>query len=156
MRPWTDGLDARGHPATPVQLPKGNAERAIPMYRATVIPGPEVVIGGQSFGGRVASLLAADEPPAGLVLLCYPLHRPGHPETAEERTAHWPRIHCPVLLLSGEADPFARIELLRDAVPRLPAAELVTYPGIGHGLDRVRDDALDRIAAWLAGLERAG
>jgi predicted alpha/beta-hydrolase family hydrolase len=104
----------------------------------------------------VASLLAADEPPAGLVLLCYPLHRPGHPETAEERTAHWPRIHCPVLLLSGEADPFARIELLRDAVPRLPAAELVTYPGIGHGLDRVRDDALDRIAAWLAGLERAG
>jgi predicted alpha/beta-hydrolase family hydrolase len=156
MRPWTDGLAARGHPATPVQLPKGPAERAIPAYREAVIPGPGVVIGGQSFGGRVASLLAADEPPAGLVLLCYPLHRPGHPETVDERAAHWPRIRCPVLLLSGEADPFARIDLLRDAVPRLPAAELVTYPGIGHGLDRVRDDALDRIAAWLAGLEPAG
>jgi pimeloyl-ACP methyl ester carboxylesterase len=140
MRPWTDGLAARGHPATPVQLPKGPAERAIPAYREAVIPGPGVVIGGQSFGGRVASLLAADEPPAGLVLLCYPLHRPGHPET--------------VLLLSGEADPFARIELLRDAVPRLPDAELVTFPGIGHGLDRVRDDALDRISAWLARLGR--
>jgi hypothetical protein len=111
-----------------------------------------VVIGGQSFGGRVASLIAAEEPPAGLVLLCYPLHRPGHPETADERTAHWPRIGCPVLLLSGEADPFARIELLRAAVPQLPEAELVTYPGIGHGLNRVREDALDRIAAWLSGL----
>jgi hypothetical protein len=135
-----------------VALPRGTAERAIPVYRAAVTPGPSVVIGGQSFGGRVASLIAADESPAGLVLLCYPLHRPGHPETADERTAHWPRIGCPVLLLSGEADPFARIELLRAAVPQLPEAELVTYPGIGHGLNRVREDALDRIAAWLSGL----
>ena len=152
MRPWTDGLKRRGFDATPIQLPRGTTERAIPVYRAAVVPGPGVVIGGQSFGGRIASLIAADEAPAGLVLLCYPLHRPGHPETAAERTAHWPRIRCPVLLLSGEADPFARIELLREAVPRLPDAELVTYPGIGHGLDRVRDDALDRIAAWLGGL----
>jgi predicted alpha/beta-hydrolase family hydrolase len=152
MRPWTDGLAARGFPATPVQLPRGSAERAISAYRAAVVPGPGVVIGGQSFGGRVASLLAADEPPAGLVLLCYPLHRPGHPEAVAERTAHWPRIGCPVLLLSGEADPFARIELLRDAVSRLPHADLVTYPGLGHGLNRVRDDALDEIAAWLGQL----
>ncbi|HEY7451729.1 MAG TPA: alpha/beta family hydrolase [Candidatus Limnocylindria bacterium] len=152
MRPWTDGLAARGFPASTVALPRGTAERAIPVYRAAVTPGPSVVIGGQSFGGRVASLIAADESPAGLVLLCYPLHRPGHPETADDRTAHWPRIGCPVLLLSGEADPFARIELLRAAVPRLPEAELVTWPGIGHGLNRVREDALDRIAAWLSGL----
>jgi pimeloyl-ACP methyl ester carboxylesterase len=103
----------------------------------------------------VGSLLAAEEPPAGLVVLCYPLHRPGHPETAAERTAHWPRIACPVLLLSGESDPFARIELLREAVDRLPDAELVTWPGIGHGLNGVRDDALDRIAAWLSGLPDA-
>jgi predicted alpha/beta-hydrolase family hydrolase len=100
----------------------------------------------------VASLLAADEAPAGLILLCYPLHRPGHPEAAAERTAHWPRIQCPVLLLSGESDPFARIELLTAAVPLLPNAQLVTYPGIGHGLNRVREDALDRIAAWLSRL----
>jgi predicted alpha/beta-hydrolase family hydrolase len=152
MQPWADGLQARGFGASTLGLPRGAAEKAIPAYRAAVRPGPGMVIGGQSFGGRVASLLAVDEPPAGLVLLCYPLHRPGHPETAAERTAHWPRIRCPVLLLSGESDPFARIELLRAAVPLLPAARLVTYPGLGHGLNRVREDALDRIAAWLADL----
>jgi hypothetical protein len=149
MQPWTDGLARRGFPATAIGLPRGTAERAIPAYRAAIAPEPGMIIGGQSFGGRVASLLAADETPAGLVLLCYPLHRPGHPETAADRTAHWPRIACPVLLLSGESDPFARLEFLRAAVPAIPDARLVTYPGIGHGLNRVREDALDRIAAWL-------
>ena len=43
------------------------------------------------------------------------------------RTSHWPTIRVPVLLLSGESDPFARIDLLRLAVTeRLPEAELVT------------------------------
>ena len=149
MRPWTEGLRARGFGATPVQLPRGSAERAIPAYRAAVEASPGVIIGGHSFGGRVASLLAADHPPAGLILLCYPLHRPGHPETTAARTEHWPRITCPVLLLSGESDPFARIALLRQAVARLPQAELVTYPRIGHGLNAVRDEALDRMASWL-------
>ena len=152
MRPWTDGLRERGFAAEPVQLPRGSAERAVPVYRQVAPPDPTTVIGGQSFGGRVASLLAADERPAGLVLLCYPLHRPGHPESAAARTAHWPQISCPVLLLSGERDPFARIELLRTAVGLLGRAELVTYPNIGHGLNPVRTDALDRIAAWLGEL----
>ncbi|MGH2484179.1 MAG: alpha/beta fold hydrolase, partial [Candidatus Limnocylindria bacterium] len=55
----------------------------------------------------------------------------------------------PVLLLSGESDPFARIQLLREVVPRLADAQLVTYPRLGHGLNAVREDALDRIASWL-------
>ena len=150
MRPWIAGLASRGFEARFVPLPKGTAERAVPVYRGATPPRGNVVIGGQSFGGRVASLIAVEGEYAGLVLLCYPLHRPGHPEAVDERTAHWPHISCPVLLLSGESDPFARIELLRGAVPRLPFPTLVTYPGIGHGLDRVRDDALGRIADWLA------
>jgi predicted alpha/beta-hydrolase family hydrolase len=154
MRPWIAGLAGRGFEARYVALPKGKAERALPVYRAAAPAGEDVVIGGQSFGGRVASLIAADESYAGLVLLCYPLHRPGNPESAAERTVHWPRISCPVLLLSGQSDPFARLELLREAVGRLPSATLVTYPGIGHGLDRVREDALGRIAEWLALIRR--
>jgi hypothetical protein len=57
-----------------------------------------------------------------------------------------------VLLLSGEADPFARIQLLRSAVGLLASVELVTYPRLGHTLKPVLDDALDRTAAFLAGL----
>jgi predicted alpha/beta-hydrolase family hydrolase len=98
----------------------------------------------------VASMLAAEQPVAGLVLLSYPLHRPGHPE--DLRTEHWHRIGCPVLLLSGESDPFARIDLLRAAVPLLENARLVTYPRTGHGLSAVLDDALDHITDFVANL----
>jgi pimeloyl-ACP methyl ester carboxylesterase len=149
MRPWIAGLAESGFDAHYVALPRGDAERAMPVYLEAAPPRPSVVIGGQSFGGRVASLIAADRPYAGLVLLCYPLHRPGHPEAADERTAHWPQISCPVLLLSGESDPFARIEMLREAVRKLPSASLVTYPGVGHGLGRVQQDALGQVADWL-------
>jgi len=55
-----------------------------------------------------------------------------------------------VLFLSGESDLFAKIDLLREAIAtRLPHAELVTYPRIGHGLTRVLDDVLDRVEQFL-------
>jgi uncharacterized protein len=145
-----EALAARGLRGQTVGLPVGRAERAVESYRAQVADVRGSIIGGHSFGGRVASLLAADETPRGLVLLSYPLHRPGR--HGELRTEHWPRIDCPVLLLSGDADPFARVDLLRDAAEQLASAELVTYPGIGHGLRAVLDDALDRVAKFARDL----
>ena len=152
MKPHLDGLIRRGLDARGVALPVGKAERAIDAYRSQVADLRHSVVGGHSFGGRVASLLAAQEAPRGLVLLSYPLHRPGHPDG--QRTEHWPSIGCPVLLLSGESDPFARIDLLRAAVQLLPNVELVTYPRVGHGLVAVLDDALDRVAAFVEGLSQ--
>ena len=146
MMPHVRGLEARGVAARTVQLPKGKAERAVPVYLAAAPPSSDTIVGGHSFGGRVASFLAADHEYAGLVLLSYPLHAPGAPDRWDERTAHWPRIRCPVLLLSGDRDQFARIELLGTAVKRLPDAELVVYPGVRHGIEPRVDDALDRIA----------
>jgi pimeloyl-ACP methyl ester carboxylesterase len=61
-------------------------------------------------------------------------------------------ISAPVLLLSGDRDPFARIELLRAAVRQLPQADLVVYPGVGHGLAPVLGDALERVAGWIGRL----
>jgi hypothetical protein len=46
----------------------------------------------------------------------------------------------------------ARLDLLRGAVPQLRQAELVTYPGLGHTLKPVLDDALDRTARFLEAL----
>jgi predicted alpha/beta-hydrolase family hydrolase len=156
MTPFVDGLRARGIDATAIDLPKRRAEDAVPAFRGVVPARPDVVVGGHSYGGRVASLAAAepDAPYAALVLFSYPLHPPGRPERTPDRIAHWTAIRCPVLLLSGESDPFARIELLRAAVPLLSSAELVTYPRLGHGLRPVLDDALDRVAAFLAPLDR--
>ena len=154
MRPHVEGLRARGIEATAIDLPERKAETALDAYRAAAgLAGPAArpaVIGGHSYGGRVASLVAADGTPtvSALVLLCYPLHRPGAPEW-EPRSAHWTRIGVPVLLCSGESDPFARIDLLRRAVgERLPSAELVTWPRLGHTLAPVLDEVLDRVAAF--------
>lgn len=150
LREHERGLSERGLDVRLLELPRGSAERAVPVYRSALDAAgdPPPMIGGQSFGGRVASLVAADLAPAAVVLLSYPLHAPGRHAAWEERTAHWPRISCPVLLLSGESDPFAEIGLLRRAVRRLPDATLFTYPGVGHGLRQVLDDALDRVAAF--------
>ena len=164
MAPWVDGLRARGFEAFALDLPRRRAEAAVAALEAQVPDGPGVVVGGHSYGGRVASLSAAGVGPpradgdaprryAGLVCLSYPLHRPGAPETASARTAHWPSITAPALLLSGTSDPFARIDLLEAAMPSLVHGRLVTYPRLGHSLKPVLDDALDRVAVFLAELD---
>jgi len=150
MRPHVEGLRARGVEAVAIDLPKGRAERAVPVFATQVEDPVHTLVGGHSYGGRVASMLATEQRVAGLVLLSYPLHRPGHPE--ELRVEHWPRITCPVLLLSGESDPFARIDLLRARVAKRRGWALHTYPGVQHGLQPVLDDALDRVAAFVAAL----
>ena len=158
MKPFVDGLIARGVDARAIDLPKRRAEDAVPAFHLVVPSEPGVAVGGHSYGGRVASLAAAepDSPFVALVLFSYPLHPPGAPERTDARIAHWPSIRCPVLLLSGESDPFAKIDLLRAAVPRLANAELVTYPRLGHTLKPVMPDVLDRVAAFLGAIDPAG
>ena len=154
MAPFVQGLRRRGVEAVAIDLPKRKAEDAIPAFHATVPRDASSLLGGHSFGGRVASLAAAEDeaPYPALVLFSFPLHPPGGSDKAAARSAHFDAIRCPVLLLSGESDPFAKIDLLRDAVQRLEHGELVTYPRLGHTLKPVLDDALDRVAAFLGAL----
>jgi len=155
MAPFVEGLRKRGLLADAVDLPVRKAEEAVPVWRAKVPDGAGTVAGGQSYGGRVSTLAeAAGAGYAGLVLFCFPVNPPGRTDRAAERTAHFPNIACPVLLLSGEADPFARLDLLQAAVKQLPNAELVTYPRLGHTMKPVLPNVLDRVAAFVAGLPR--
>ena len=84
-----------------------------------------VGLGGHSYGGRQASMLAADEPglARSLLLLAYPLHPPNRP--AELRVAHFPRLHTPALFVHGTTDPFGSVAELRRALtgswPAAPA-----------------------------------
>jgi len=152
MEPYLSALHALGLEAVALRLPRGAAERATRSLREQVGDALATsVIGGHSYGGRVASMVAAETPPAGLVLLSYPLHRPGRPD--ELRTGHWSAITCPVLLLSGDRDQFAGVELLRASVQQLPQAELHVYPGLGHGLRALAGDVAERIAAFARGLQ---
>jgi predicted alpha/beta-hydrolase family hydrolase len=156
MRPWIEVLASHGLASVAIDLPKGRAERAVPVFeKAIAASGGAVIAGGHSYGGRVASLAVAsrlasgDAGVRGLLLLSYPLHPPGRPERWADRTAHWRQLRLPVLLLSGESDPFARLELLREAVELLPDGHLVTYPRVGHGLRPVLGDAADQASRFI-------
>jgi len=71
--------------------------------------------------GRVSSMAAIEADFGGLVLFSYPLHRPGFPD--QLRTEHFPQIRCPTLFMSGDRDPFARIDLLRENVKLVPTLD---------------------------------
>jgi len=63
----------------------------------------QLIIGGKSLGGRVASLVADEVGVAGLVCLGYPFHPPGRPDKL--RTAHLATLRTPTLILQGTRDP---------------------------------------------------
>lgn len=93
-----------------------------------------IFLGGQSYGGRQASMLLSGEQLAdGLLLLSYPLHAPGRPD--QPRTQHLPRLHVPTLFVHGTRDPFGSIEEIEAARKLIPAkTELSVVEGAGHDL----------------------
>lgn len=107
--------------------------RAVTVLR-NQFPG-QVFLGGQSYGGRQASMLAASEPSLvnGLLLLSYPLHPPGKP--GQPRTQHLPNLRTPTLFVSGSKDAFGSIEELKAAIQLIPApTRMLPIPDAGHGL----------------------
>ena len=93
-----------------------------------------VFLGGQSYGGRQASMLVAEEKLAdGLLLLSYPLHAPGKPD--QLRTQHLPNIKVPVMFVHGTRDPFGTIDEIESARKLIPAKTLLLpVEGAGHDL----------------------
>lgn len=113
--------------------------------------GGRVLLGGQSYGGRQASMLAAGEPGLvdGLLLLSYPLHPPGRP--AELRTAHLPKLTAPTLFAHGSRDPFGTLDEVEAARPLIAApTSLLVVTGAGHDLFRAPRRAGADVAADIA------
>lgn len=73
-----------------------------------------LIIGGKSMGGRIASMVLAENPKAadGLLLLGYPFHPPGKPEKL--RTEHLGDISAPTLIVQGERDTFGGRALVEE------------------------------------------
>ena len=121
--------------------------RAVAALREEVA-GP-VYLGGQSYGGRQATLAAADDATLtdGLLLISYPLHPPGKPDRL--RTEHFPRLEAPAFFAHGTKDAFGSIEEMRAGLGLIaPAAELFVIEGGGHGLitRRSGDEAIRNVA----------
>ncbi|HET9766430.1 MAG TPA: alpha/beta family hydrolase [Thermoanaerobaculia bacterium] len=70
--------------------------------------GRNLVIGGKSMGGRIASHVADRAQVRGLVCMGYPFHPPGQPQKL--RTAHLAELRTPTLILQGTRDDFGRPE----------------------------------------------
>jgi predicted alpha/beta-hydrolase family hydrolase len=108
--------------------------RAIEALRE--IAGGRVFLGGHSYGGRQATMLAAEEPEVAdaLLLLSYPLHPPHKPQSP--RTGHFGSIQTPALFVHGTRDTFGTIEEMRAALALIPArTDLAEVEGAGHSLD---------------------
>lgn len=94
-----------------------------------------VFLGGHSYGGRQAAMLAAADPDevTGLLLLSYPLHPPRQP--SQLRTAHFPSLRTPALFVHGTRDPFGSLEEMTTAMKLIPArTSLLPMDGAGHDL----------------------
>jgi hypothetical protein len=107
-------------------------------------------LGGHSYGGRQASLLAAEDPSVAdaLLLLSYPLHPPNKP--AQLRTAHFTQLRVPAVFVHGGTDPFATSAELGAAVSAIPApTRIFEIAGAGHDLKRGRLDFAPIMAALL-------
>ncbi len=112
------------------------------------VPTDRLVLGGRSFGGRMCSMAVADGfPAAGLVLLSYPLHPPGKPDRL--RVEHLPPIEIPVLVVSGERDPFGTPDELTAAFSSVAGPVATVFvPGNHSPRDEKRVAAAVR--DWLS------
>lgn len=115
-----------------------------------------IVMGGRSMGGRMTTMVAADVDGggpvarlAGLVLICYPLHPPKHPEKL--RVEHLPDISVPCLFISGTRDPFGTPEELESWTSTMSApVEHLWIDGARHDLKGHDDLIADAIAEFVA------
>lgn len=120
--------------------------------RARAEDGP-VWAAGKSFGGRMASMAAAEGmPTAGLVFLGYPLHPPGKPD--QLRDEHLYGLTLPMLFLQGTRDPFALPGELEPVAERIGPHALVHRVDDGDHSFAVRRDrrSPDQTGAGLAGV----
>lgn len=144
-----EALAAHGHLAVRANLPYREAGRKAPPRADRAVPDLEAlatsardqlgprrawVVGGKSYGGRVASMAVAEGlVTAGLLFYSYPLHAPGKADRL--RVEHWPQITVPCLFLHGTRDPFSEPGLLEANLRHLGAASQVeVVEGGDHSL----------------------
>ena len=128
-------LRPQGPPRGSGSEDRDGLRRAVQVLRKLVPEGRRVFLGGQSYGGRQATMLTAAEPNLvnGLLILSYPLHPPGKP--AQLRTTHLPRLQTPSLFVSGSEDPFGSPSEIESALRLIPApVSFLGVEGAGHDL----------------------
>ncbi|HAA93895.1 MAG TPA: alpha/beta hydrolase [Rhodospirillaceae bacterium] len=89
--------------------------------------GKNLIIGGKSLGGRIASMIADGTGVDGLVCLGYPFHAPGKPD--KPRIEHLGDLRTPTLICQGTRDPFGR----EDEVQAYPLSKNIKFQWLEDG-----------------------
>jgi predicted alpha/beta-hydrolase family hydrolase len=113
-------------------------------------PTPPLVLGGKSMGGRIASMLLANEPVPDVCAafyLGYPLSPAGRP--AKVRADHLPAVPVPQLFVSGSRDSLCDLDLLRPIVSSLSRARLHVVERGDHSLATSRKDPVAGSEVWI-------
>ncbi|MEV7398173.1 alpha/beta family hydrolase [Aeromicrobium sp. NPDC092404] len=130
----------RRAPAPAVQVDA--AWRAVAEQLLAEFVGLPLVVGGRSFGGRVACRTSADVGAAGVLCLAFPLHPPGRPE--KSRLPELTAVTVPTLVVQGERDSFG--------VPdpsTLPAGHTLVVVQGDHSLKKDAPVIRQTIVDWL-------
>lgn len=159
-----DAIASHGHLVVRANLPFREAGRRTPPRADRSVAGFDAlatsvrelaprtpwILGGKSYGGRVASLaVAAGLQAAGLVFYGYPLHPPGKPDKL--RVDHWPDVPVPCLFLQGDRDAFSEGDLLEQQLRRFPRrARVHVVKGGDHSLKVAGAHAPDGVARSAA------
>jgi hypothetical protein len=174
MTAFAEGLAAAGLHAVRFEFPymqrrresgkRGGPDRAPVLLESwrQVIDGfdrEQLIIGGKSMGGRIASMVADDAGVRGLVCLGYPFHPPGRPEKL--RTEHLAGLRTPTLIVQGTRDPFGDAE----EVPGYELSPAITVHWLedgdhsfkprkssGQTLEQNLEEAIAAIVAFIEGL----
>ena len=134
--------------------PPPKAETLIPEYCAALAAlgaRGQIIIGGKSMGGRIASMIADETQADGLLCIGYPFHPVGKPE--QLRTAHLKHLHKPTLIAQGTRDPFGT----RDEVATYdlsPAIQILWIEDGDHDLRPQHNVSGRTIKKHLASLAR--
>jgi hypothetical protein len=128
-------------PDRPPVLEAAVREAAAELARRTKLPLARLVLGGRSMGGRIGSMVAADDGALGLVLLGYPLHPPGRP--AQLRVEHFARLRMPALFVSGTRDAFGTPAELKRHAKKLKGSVTFHWIETGdHGFKPLKSSGL--------------
>ena len=104
-----------------------------------------LIVGGRSFGGRVACRTSDDVDAAGVLCLAFPVHPPGRPE--KSRLPELTSVTVPTLVVQGERDPFG----MPDA-DTLPSNITLAVVSSDHSLKKDAPAIRAAISTWLATL----
>ncbi len=137
---------------TPVMV-NAVVEATTAMAKSLKVGTDRILVGGRSMGGRMASYAVAEGlAVAGLILIAYPLHPPGH--FNENRDDHFPAISVATLFVSGAHDAFASTDELTQSAKKISGRVTTKFVDGnrrtgGHALYGQDEQVAALVAAWV-------